>query len=1305
MHRLQTYLPQDRLRALADSRPLPDRTYGSAILADISGFTRLTEKLTQSLGARKGADTLSQQLNAVYSSLIDQVERYGGSIISFAGDSIIGWFEEAGGSPAASRAVTCASAMQSRIASFTDLSLKIAIATGPARRFLVGDPEIQYLDTLVGQTIMRLAAAERLAGKGEILLDQATCKATRAQAETGETRTDAATSEQFSVFEHLVQPSDQHPLSALNESTLTAVLLQPWLLPTVFQIEHNNLSAFLTELRPVVPLFLNFSGIDYDHDIGAEEKLNRFVTHVQKEVAKYEGALLQLVIGDKGSYMYVVFGAPIAHEDDAQRAVYAALELRQLPEELAYIRSLQIGISLGTLRVGAYGSNTRRTYAVLGDEVNVAARLMAKATEGEILVTGRVQIEGRQAFTFEPREPIHMKGLAEPQPVFSVTGISHHRATRLPEPEYRLPMVGRQEELGLVAEKLKLTLQGKGQVIAIVAEAGMGKSRLVAEIIRLARKRGFTGYGGACQSSGTNTPYLVWRTIWQAFFDLDLEMQPRKLVRWLEGELEELAPERLEALPLLELVLGVPLPDNDFTRGLGPQDRKSVLESLLEACLKMAALEAPLLIVLEDLHWIDPLSHDLLETLARVSENLPVCFVLAYRRPDLERLRTPRVETLTYFTKIELAYLTAADAEQLVRAKLAQLFPERTGGLPKTLAQELMARSQGNPFFIEELLNYLHDRGLDPYNPDSFKSLELPASLQTLILSRIDQLTEPQKVTLRVASVIGRIIPFSWLHGYYPALGEEETVKGHLTELSKVDLTPLDTPEPELAYIFKHIVTQEVAYESLSYNTRAQLHELLAKYLEAIHTGDPPLDLLAFHYSRTENAAKKRGYLKKAGEAAQNAYANQTALEYYRQALQASPNQEEWIDLRLRSGAILQMIGEWDAAKAEFEAALQIAEEGQLSRQIIPCRIKLATWHSLRGYFPEARDQLEKTSQFARQFEDHAGQCDIFIELANVQWRLGNFETAFQSALQGLELARQMGDKKRETESLFFMGTISGQQAKYAESRAYFEETLALVSELKDKRRIAAILTNNSTNYYQEGNYGAARELIVEALRTYQEIGDKRGRTIALNNLGNIFYIEGDYQTASEHYRETLKLAHETSDRYTMALALSALGITAFQQEKYAEANEYFQECLGIYSQLGDKVGLSLLYCYLGLLALAHEQTGAARNSFEQGLDIAWQSDIKLYLVYNLIGIACVLLAGQRFTEAVKLLGAAEAYTQKFGFKLETELQRPYERALVTAKECLDAATFQTAWEDGQAMNIEQAVHFAQTADPSTGLT
>ena len=234
-------------------------------------------------------------------------------------------------------------------------------------------------------------------------------------------------------------------------------------------------------------------------------------------------------------------------------------------------------------------------------------------------------------FSVEPRPPLPMKGKAESLPVFVLTGRRQPRTIRLQEPAYALPMIGRQRELATISTFMERAVHGQGQVVGIVADAGLGKSRLLAEVIRLANKLGFIGYGGACQSDGINTAYLVWQPIWRAFFDVDPAMPPRRL---------------------LGAVLDIALPDNDFTHSLESQYRKSALEALLLDCLVAAAREAPLL--LEDAHWLDALSHNLLDWLAGGLADLPVVIVLAYRPPELQRLQAPRVEALPHFTRLSL---------------------------------------------------------------------------------------------------------------------------------------------------------------------------------------------------------------------------------------------------------------------------------------------------------------------------------------------------------------------------------------------------------------------------------------------------------------------------------------------------------------------------------------------------------------------------------------------------------------------------------------------------------------------------
>ena len=517
-------------------------------------------------------------------------------------------------------------------------------------------------------------------------------------------------------------------------------------------------------------MFVRFGGIDFDA-AEAEAQLDAFMRQAQSLTRQYDGTLMQLTIGDKGSYFYLNLGALSVHEDDARRAVKTALELQAAASQLGYLGPLQVGITQGLMLVGTVGGPTRRTYGAMGDDVNLAARLMQTAAPGEILVSGYVQKATANDFVFEPRPPLPMKGKAEPLPVFSVTGERQQRAIRLQEPTYALPMVGRQAELQTVNDRLDLTLQSNSQVIGIVAEAGMGKSRLVAEVIRQARRKGFAGYGGACQSDAIHTPYQVWKSIWSAFFDVDPAAPLRKQIRLLEAEIEDRAPERVQALPLLSILLNLAIPDNEFTQTLEPKYRQSALHALLEDCLRAAAQDEPLLIVLEDLHWIDAVSYDLFEVLAQALTDSRVCFVLAYRPPQLAQPIAPRLEALPNFTRIELSELNRADAEQAIRAKLGQLYPARGSAVPLVLVEKLMARAEGNPFFLEELLNFLRDRGLDPRNPTDLDKIELPDSLHTLILSRIDQLSEREKTTLRVASIVGRLFRVEWLTGYYPELG------------------------------------------------------------------------------------------------------------------------------------------------------------------------------------------------------------------------------------------------------------------------------------------------------------------------------------------------------------------------------------------------------------------------------------------------------------------------------------------------------------------------------------------------------
>lgn len=1298
MDDLSVYLPQDRRAALASNETLPERTRGTVLFADISGFTPLTEKLTQSRGERRGIEELTERINGVYEAVIGAVDRFGGSVISFAGDAIVCWFD-ASDAEACARGVRCAQSMQTAMLGFPDLSVKVSVSSGEVHRFVIGDPEVRLVDALAGATIARLATADHLAKAGEIILDQATANLLKY---SGQEAHKADTGEQFFLLDPSLIISERtsnhtDPQAVAHHLKLEPNLLKPWILPVVFKRESTGHGLLLTEIRPTVALFLRFMGIDYDNDAQALEKLDAVFSQTQRIVERYEGTLLELTIGDKGSYMYASFGAAHIHEDDARRAVRSALEIKQLLNGFAFLNPIQVGISSGTMRVGAYGSKTRRSFGVMGDDVNLAARLMTSAAHGEILVSARVRKAVGEEFKVEARPPMFMKGKAEPLPVYSVLGLQQHRAIRLQEPSFGLPMIGREREMKTLEEKMGSALQGQGQIIGITAEAGMGKSRLIAEGIRMAGRHSLTGYGSTCRSGGMNTPYLVWQEIWNAFFNLDPTMPFRKQIKSLEIELQERVPERVDALPLLGNVLGLALPENDLTQALQPKDRKAQLESVLVECLQSAAREAAeegggLLLVLEDVHWIDPVSFDLLELAARATEKLPVLILVAYRPPDAEAGRhvLKRLQALDHFTELKLTELDPAETEQAIRGKLAQLYPERGGGVPKLLFERITSRAQGNPFYMEELLNYLHDRSIDPRNEAALNALDLPTSLYSLILSRIDQLTVSEQLSLKVASIIGRIFRFSDLHNYYPSLGTEEQLKTDLQELERLDLTPLESSEPELTYLFKHLVTHEVAYESLAFATRTQLHGEYGRYLESTYPEqiEQLAPQLAHHFEQAQDREKARAYLFKAGEQAAANFANDEALTYYNRALNLTPATEmrTRFDTLLKHERILDLLGKRTEQRKDLSELAQLAtlfdEAAYLRAQIATRQAQLeidagdhaaartsaqaaireieedASTHPgaaellvdahlletrvlfLAGQNAAAREGLDSTLTLARSHKYVRGEYNALAQLGTWNWSAGNYIVATTLLEQALQLVRQAADLRRELEILNNLGIVAKAKSGFTEAIGYYEKAQRIARKIGDRSGEATLFNNMGSASLALGDFVRAGDYSEQAAVMAGELNETTLQGIALTNRGEAYRELGQYTQANVTATKALTLVRSSGYQRGEAIVLDNIGLAEYSLGNHEKALKATNEALAIAREIGSRSMEASLLVHLGLVQTEMGKLEEAEKVFKDAKHIADDlgDPMQLYEVQAGLARAALARGGTRDLDEAKSL-------------------------------------------------------------------
>lgn len=1157
MEHLLVYIPMSRRHALANSTSLPNRTRGAALFADISGFTPLTEALVFELGPVRGAEELTRILNLVYDALIEELHRHGGSAIAFAGDAVTCWFDDDNGL----LATACALAMQQAMAQFAALrtpagglvalTMKAAVAAGAARRFLVGDPAVRVIDALAGETLVRLALAEQQAHKGEILLDEITLREVDDAVEIAAIRLDESSGRRFGVVRGLHRVPQAVPWPALRIDQFQEEQIRSWLLPPVYERLSRGMGDFLAELRPTVALFLRFDGIDYDHDPAAGEKLDAYIRWVQQVIAHYDGTLIDLNIGDKGSYVYANFGALLTHENDASRAAKAALALRNQPATLSFIKPVQIGISQGRTRVGAYGGAGHRTYGALGDEVNLAARLMMRAAPGQILVSEAAQRFMADAFQFDQLPSIQVKGKRELVTVFALRGAGSPRHLRLPA--YALPMIGRAQELAQIDAKLEQAAHGQGQLVAVIGEPGVGKSRLVTEAMKRAEERGWHVYAGACESYGINSSYLVWQPVWRALFGLDplqpAETQIERVAQTLASINESFVPR----LPLLDTVLQLSIPANALTQSLDAKVRKTALESLLVELLRAMTEQSPTLIVLEDCHWLDPLSHALLHLIAEAIHDRPICLIVAHRELELERLRTGMLGTLPYYNELRLAQFTDEEAMHLVALKLAQL-EQRESALPPTLLKRLIDQAQGNPFYLEELITYLHYQGITPQSDMADTSLALPDSLHRLVLSRLDQLSERQKITVKVASVIGRVFRASWLAEVYPLLGDHAQVVDELTALQQQELTLLEPDEPELTYFFKQVITQNVTYESLPHAVRVVIHQQIGHFIEQRFADslDQYLDLLAHHYDRSEDEAKRREYLRRAGEAAQTKYANLAALDYYQRLLDVLPATER-LAVQLKLGQVLELIGRWDEAKQLYGEALahaQAAADQQGTARV----------HTAMGELLRKQGDYRAASKWLRRAQT-------------------TFESLDNAA--GLGQVYHIG------------GTLAAQQGKYKRAQALYEKSLAIRQQLDERASIASLLSNLGILARFRNDYTTARALYEESLAIRRALQDPWAIANSLNNLGLIARYQNDYPTARTLLAESLAINREVGDPWATANTLTSLAEVALDQQDFAAAEQFLTESLAINRKLGDKRAIAFLLESFSTLAAT--QVNAAR--------------------------------------------------------------------------------------------------------------
>ncbi|MCB8944843.1 MAG: tetratricopeptide repeat protein [Ardenticatenaceae bacterium] len=1242
MQLAEAYIPMDRRQALIKNESLPDRTHGSVLFADISGFTPLTEALGLELGQQRGAEELTRILNEVYTALVTQVHTYHGSVLSFSGDAITCWLDKDEGL----RGTACALNMQAVMQRFTSfetpggtevsLGIKTAVVTGPVRRFVIGDPHIQLMDALAGGTLDHVAAAEHQAERGDVIVSADIAEKFAEQLAISEWREDHDTGQRFAIVTGLTAEVAASPWPEMSQS-LSEKQAQQWLWPTIYDRVQSAQGQFLAEMRLATAVFWQFTGLDYDADDKAGKKLSAYIAWVQGIIAQYEGALLQLTIGDKGSYLYAAFGAPVAHDDDPARAVAAALALRTVPAHLGFIRNIRVGVAQGQMRAGAYGSPKRQTYGVIGDKVNLSARLMGIAPIGDVRTDLEVYRRAQSRWQFDELEPTKVKGKTGLIQVYRPTGEPAVTRTRVES-----KMIGREAEFDQMLAALATAVGGETQVLIVEGEGGIGKSRLALELVQVIRERGIAGFWGEGQSIEQHTPYRVWREIFTSYFGLDNVADRAERRALVEAVMQASVPEQVYRLPLLNDILGLDLPETELTLAMPPELRQESLVVLLINLLRAWARERPLILMLEDAHWLDSLSWEFTVQMVRAMQTShdPMLLLIVNRPVDAHSTAGQHMATLAAMPmtrKIVLGNLSPEETVTLVTTRLNL----RAGGLPTAVADLVRTRADGNPFFAQEVVFTLRDQDFLVIEPDEAGEFNrclvkgdleqvataLPDTIQGLILARIDQLTLAQQLMLKVAAVIGRtfaLIPLQHLYGHY-ASAVQTKLQAELQQLNARDLTELDSVgPPDIVYIFKHIITQEVAYQTLLFGQRKEMHQKVAAwYMDTYGEMDgqgqaviPPsaafvLPLLVHHYHHAEAWPQERHFARLAGEQAARQYANEEALRY-------------------------------------FDRALELTEKGDVNGryQLYFAREAL---YDLEGRREEQAQDLQALAEVAVAMDDELKKAQVALRQAHYARVMGDQAGALTAVQNGIQFATEAQSPHIESEGYYIWGNSLRQQGKYEDALDKLQRAVELAQHSQNQAVEAdGLLQLGVTNFYMSQSETAVRYM--EQARTiYQAKNDRRGESGCLMMLGNINTDQGNYLASQTNYNQALNLSRMIGHRMGESIILGNLGVNYAYLGGYEEARDCQQQALTISQEIGDLEGQSFAYVNLSLIYHMLDENEQVLATCEQALALQQTIHDRRNEAYTLTYKGHALAALARLDEAAAAYEQARAIRQELG--------------------------------------------------------
>jgi class 3 adenylate cyclase/tetratricopeptide (TPR) repeat protein len=1039
--------------------------------------------------------------------------------------------------------------------------------------------------------------------------------------------------------------------------------------------ERKQVTVLFADIKDSTELI---KGLDAE---AAQQLLDPALHRMMDAVHRYEGTVNQ-VLGDG---IMALFGAPIAHEDHALRACYAALAMqtamRDYTDAVRRAHGLElrirVGLNAGEVVVRTIRNDLHMDYSAVGETTHLAARMEQLATPGSIrlsaatlrLVEGLVHVQALG--------PVPVKGLNDPVEVFELMGASAVRR-RLQAAVVRglTRFVGRDPEYAAIRQALARAAAGHGQVVVLVGEAGVGKSRLVYEVVHAPHAQGWLVLESASVSYGKATPYFPVIELLKHYVRIEDSDDMRAMRARVTGQVLTLDDTLQDTLPALLALLDVLPDDSPFLTLDPPQRRQRTLEALKRVLLRESQAQ-PLLLIFEDLHWIDAETQALLDLLV---DSLPTArlLLLVNYRPEYQHGWGSK----TYYTQLRLDPLPPASAE----AFLQSLLGPDAGLTP--LKQLLIARTEGNPFFLEESVRTLVETGALVGTSGAYRlaraipTIQVPATVQAVLAARIDRLPAEDKRLLQTAAVMGHEVSLPVLRAIADV--SEEALHRSLAQLQGAEFLYETRLFPEQEYTFKHALTHEVAYSSILHERRRTLHSRIVEALEGLSTDrlSEQVERLAHHALRGEVWDKAMLYCRQAGEKALVHSAHREAVEYFEQALRALehlPEQratlEQAIDLRLalrsalgvlpggpeRILAILReaetlaealddphrlarvshflshhfrIMGAHDRAIAAAQRALGLATAS--GDVVLPALVNnyLGRVYQTRGDYRRALDCFGQTvaSLEGTRWHERFGQV-LLPAVSSRAWlawchaELGMFAAGAALGEEGLRIAEAVDHPASLMFAAWGVGLLALRQGDLPRALPRLERALRICQEVDLLLFFPRMAATLGAAYTLGGRLTDALPLLTQAVEQAPTMETVDFQALCSVPLGTAYLLAGRLEEARALAEQTLALAHENQERGHQAYALHLLGEIAAHGDppEVAPAISSYRQALSLTEELGMRPLQAHCHRGLGTLYARIGQPEQARTALSAAIDLYRAMDMTFWMPQTEAALAKML--------------------------------------------------------------------------------